>query len=346
MSYAIIDLGVGKTPLAMNNLGAVVGNFANSPYALWVRRPDGTFFNLPPEFSTGIPTNISDNGLVLCLQAAGQYGLFNIATSNCQTINLPDNVPIAQCNIDREGNVIGVVNNSPNGGGVQSFILNPFKWINPSLANPVPSPYPHGGPYVYMLGRNTKGHGVGVQVWPIGGPLGEIADVPVYYDGNTIIQIEPVGGAGCCSFITENDLMTVGWNNGGINAIYNATTKTFKTYPITEYIQALNQKGDILWQNGLFEEQYGVISYLTNAAGTTTPIAQLIPPPSGWSQINAVAMNDSVQIAGSGVLDDMLHGFLLTPKSINRPPIGEFRGPPPVFVEGPISPGPGVPVEI
>ena len=69
---------------------------------------------------------------------------------------------------------------------------------------------------------------------------------------------------------------------------------------------SINDSGQVIGSGS------GTAPYLWQA-GILTPLANLLPPGSGWTISNAAAINDKGQIVGAGMYQGKLHGYMLTP---------------------------------
>jgi hypothetical protein len=135
-------------------------------------------------------------------------------------------------------------------------------------------------------------------------------EVPIFYNGSTVLPIgSPTFMAGG-SRITNSDRMSVGYDPKtapGFGGIYEGTTHTLTPFLAGSIID-LNASGAILWES----PWPGVETCLTDATGTRS-LSQLFPAGSGWSYLSAIRLNDAGAIIGHGMVGDEYHGFLLTP---------------------------------
>jgi hypothetical protein len=53
--------------------------------------------------------------------------------------------------------------------------------------------------------------------------------------------------------------------------------------------------------------------------GKITPLVNLLPPKSGWTNLNTTRINDAGQIVGQGTYDGQQLAFLMTPGAIAIP---------------------------
>ncbi len=101
-------------------------------------------------------------------------------------------------------------------------------------------------------------------------------------------------------------------------------------------IQALSLPNSWASSRGLAINNTGVVvgSFYDNAAnqgafiyanGKGSNLVDLLPGNSGWTLLEAVAINDAGQIAGNGLFNGQPSAFLLTPKQSAAPPAGGLR---------------------
>lgn len=75
--------------------------------------------------------------------------------------------------------------------------------------------------------------------------------------------------------------------------------------------EAINQSGDVV---GTSTTASGSRAFLYKN-GVMQDLNQLVPPDSGWELLDATAINDRGQIAGTGRIGGTIHAFLVTPDS-------------------------------
>jgi PKD repeat protein len=81
---------------------------------------------------------------------------------------------------------------------------------------------------------------------------------------------------------------------------------TYLPTPYGGYAKAINNQNMIVGATG---------------SNSTTDLNALIPSGSGWILTAATAINDNGDIAGTGLLDGQVHGFLLISGQVSPPPV-------------------------
>jgi probable HAF family extracellular repeat protein len=106
---------------------------------------------------------------------------------------------------------------------------------------------------------------------------------------------------------------------GLIAALWTSTHKMQSLGTATESdAVGINDSGQIVGY-------YGAAAFLWTAANHLQDLNTLIPPNSGWTLVEAAAINRSGQIAVSGIVGIKFHGALLTPKNQLSRSIGKSK---------------------
>ena len=301
--FTLRDLGKGFNPWNLNNKNDVVGH--QQPEEFRVVFGDGTVTALPPE--TAIAQDISDDGIVLVTLGSAQPALVEIATSTVEPISIPG-FPALQVNaLSYKGDLVGSAGRSQFiTDDWRGFVMNgktkAITWIFPMMVSLPPG----ATPFLELSDLNNKGHASGRQGW-VRGP--EQVEVPIFYNGTTIVQIGAPAFISSAGRITESDRIRVWYHPvpaPDYEGLYEGATGVLSPF-LSGSILDINTLGWILWRDTSASWDY----YLTN--GTTKKLDQLLPAGSGWSNLSAIRMNDNGSIIGYGWLAGEPHGYMLTP---------------------------------
>jgi len=301
--FTLRDLGKGFNPWNLNNKNDVVGH--QQPEEFRVVFGDGTVTALPPE--TAIAQDISDDGIVLVTLGSAQPALVEIATSTVEPISIPG-FPALQVNaLSYKGDLVGSAGRSQFiTDDWRGFVMNgktkAITWIFPMMVSLPPG----ATPFLELSDLNNKGHASGRQGW-VRGP--EQVEVPIFYNGTTIVQIGAPAFISSAGRITESDRIRVWYHPvpaPDYEGLYEGATGVLSPF-LSGSILDVNTLGWILWRDTSASWDY----YLTN--GTTKKLDQLLPAGSGWSNLSAIRMNDNGSIIGYGWLAGEPHGYMLTP---------------------------------
>ena len=301
--FTLRDLGKGFNPWNLNNKNDVVGH--QQPEEFRVVFGDGTVTALPPE--TTIAQDISDDGVVLVTLGSAQPTLVEIATSTVEPISIPG-FPALQVNaLSYKGDLVGSAGRSQFiTDDWRGFVMNgktkAITWIFPMMVSLPPG----ATPFLELSDLNNKGHASGRQGW-VRGP--EQVEVPIFYNGTTIVQIGAPAFISSAGRITESDRIRVWYHPvpaPDYEGLYEGATGVLSPF-LSGSILDVNTLGWILWRDTSASWDY----YLTN--GTTKKLDQLLPAGSGWSNLSAIRMNDNGSIIGYGWLAGEPHGYMLTP---------------------------------
>jgi len=302
--FTLRDLGKDFIPWNLNNKNDVVGHHQPSEQ-FHVVFADGTVTVLPPE--TTIAQDISDDGVALVTLASAQPALVEIATSAIDPISIPG-FPVLQVNaLSYKGDLVGSAGRSQFiTDDWRGFIMNTktkaLTWIFPMM---VPLP-PGATPFLELSDLNNKGRASGRQGWVRGL---EQLEVPIFYNGTTIVPIGTPAFISSASRITESDRIRVWYHPvpaPDYEGLYEGATGVLSPF-LSGSILDVNTLGWILWRDNSASWDY----YLTN--GPTRKLDQLLPSGSGWSNLSAIRMNDNGSIIGFGRLTGEWHGYMLMP---------------------------------
>jgi probable HAF family extracellular repeat protein len=87
---------------------------------------------------------------------------------------------------------------------------------------------------------------------------------------------------------------------------------------------AINDAGTVVGGSGIVDHPFHAFIWRD---GTISDLNSQIPPGSGWYLIDATGINAFGQIAGYGLVNGELHGFLLTPAGESHDPYAEATAP-------------------
>jgi hypothetical protein len=233
--------------------------------------------------------------------------LVEIASSTVEPISIPG-FPALQVNaLSYKGDLVGSAGRSQFiTDDWRGFVMNgktkAITWIFPMM---VPLP-PGATPFLELSDLNNKGRASGRQGWVRGL---EQVEVPIFYNGTTIVQIGTPAFISSAGRITESDRIRVWYYPATApeyEGLYEGATGVLSPF-LSGSILDINTLGWILWRDTSASWDY----YLTN--GTTKKLDQLLPAGSGWSNLSAIRMDDNGSIIGYGWLAGEPHGYMLTP---------------------------------
>jgi len=240
------------------------------------------------------------------------------------------------------------------GSGAESFLysngqmsqINPTDGLAMSINN---SGQVVGGDYVSInsSGQYVGGGGAGVY------PGNENMPNQLVSGGTTtVMQLMPFGindNGEVAGAVTAGGAFHAGfYQNGQLTDLYSL----LGSYSIGSMAVAINQQGDLLitagtapgGQSWLYHADNGTLTNLSalpggsafiGAAlnnndqavgggllysnGTIQALLSLVPPNSGWSNLNATGINDAGQIVGQGTYDGQQVAFLMSPDAVPEP---------------------------
>lgn len=212
------------------------------------------------------------------------------------------------------GTYTGINNSGTFVGGYSEGILN---------ANGTTTNLP--GPNIQAYGINNAGEIAGITAGPdYNGDL--VPHAAISLNGHvTDLTSEIPGGqtylrTQALAINQQGDvLITAGGPGGGPtnDFLYLASVGKLTLTGLPLAATAINDKGQVVTGDGML---YSNVSYYS--LGTPQSLASLIPANSGWSYLEATAINDAGQIVGQGEYNNQEVAFLITPEAVNAPEPG------------------------
>ncbi|HEY1242645.1 MAG TPA: choice-of-anchor D domain-containing protein [Bryobacteraceae bacterium] len=341
--YTIADLGGNTSSLtlsvaAINRDGRVVGTATSNGQSLAFRTAPNSSINLPGDSlgtlggSSSTAWGINTSGQVVgeSNTAAGASHAFRTAPNAAINPGTDDlgtlgGVSSRAVGINDSGQVVG--QSATSSGRNDAFVTAPNSAINPAtddIGALTFSPYSSSGSS--GLSINSAGHAAGFFVatpescpgcmYPLAyeyqnGTITEILGFVRAPQGNNLTPINDanqVVDTGNCSDPSAQLPCTDVWQNGTMTSLAQCDCET---HGLNNSLQVVGQ-----WYRipGVTTPNPGARAFLYTS-GQVYDLNVLLPPGSGWVLVNAVAINDSGQIIGTGQLNGVDHVFRMDPVS-------------------------------
>lgn len=293
--YTIEDLGLGKA-YAINDVGQVVGysGIVQGPEAgrrafLW---SNGTLTNLGTlggDHSEAYDINNSGQMVGRTTMASGEDDMRGFLWQNdimTDLGTLSGNWTEAH-GINELGQITGY--------SVLSGSVSGFFWENSSMTD------------IGSLSDSSRGYAINDAGQIVGDCFGSNYDTTAcLWEKDTITSLGTLGGKYSYAYDINNEGHVVGSSLlGEVPDYSHAFLWENEVDGMIDLglgeAEALNDVRQVVGSFGLWED------------GTTTALLDLLADSSGWYDLYAKDINNSGQIVGSGMIDDEIHAFLMTP---------------------------------
>ena len=333
-AYELIDLGANVAPRAINNIGVVVGASNTEQYpGTAFRWSSDSAFEL---IKGGISANAVNDGDTVIVAGNTIDGAFigNREWSDYSAYGINQLGEVA-------GYKVGTNPYQPRSLPYNPAIFNGNKWNIFDIARL----YPRGtreGVYAdrfILNGINTGGYTVGYKYrYGLAGSSAILIDTngPVNDYSDVVFLPTPAGGRAVD--INDNNLIvgTTGSNSSTIPVIYsqafvydyNAVTDNLLILPVLEgglhsSAYDINEINQVV---GSSESAAGYHAVLWDESGSIADLNETVTAP-GWVLTSATAINERGDIVGTGTLNGVAHGFVLSNGAISGPPPAENQAP-------------------
>ena len=325
LAYEVIDLGANVGPKAINNAGVVVGSSNTDQYPATAFR-----------WSAGVLELIDGGTSANAVNDAGQVAGSTIDGAFVLDGSYRDWSDFGAFGINQWGAVAGysVGKNpyQPRSLPYNPAIYNGTKWDVFDIAKL----YPRGtrqGVYAdrfILNGINSAGYSVGYKYrYGLAGSSAILIDPNVNVNDASDVVYLPTPAGGRAVDINDNNRITgtTGSNSRTIPVTYSQAflyaydTDNLVILPVLEgglrsSASDVNELNQVV---GSSESAAGNRAVLWDESGAITDLNHLISA-GGWVLTSATAINNYGDIIGSGMLNGVAHGFLLTNGTIPEPP--------------------------
>ena len=325
LAYELIDLGEYVEPRAINNMGVVVGSSNTDQYPT-------TAFSWSEDvgiklINGGTSANaVNDNGVIAGSTIDGafigarqwsDYGAFGINESGAVA-----------------GYKVGKNLLQPRSLPYNPAIFNGNKWDVYDIAQL----YPRGtredvyADRFILNGINASGYTVGYKYrYGLSTYSAILINPNVTVNDLSDVVYLPTPAGGRAIDINDNNVIagTTGNNTRVLPVIYsrafvydyNAATDNLTVLPVLEgglhsHASDINENDEVV---GFSESATGNHAVIWDEAGEITDLHTLMLA-EGWVLTSATAINDYGDIAGTGTLNGVAHGFVLSTGTISGPP--------------------------
>ena len=331
-AYEVIDLGINVAPRAINNAGVVVGSSNTEQYPATAFRWSGGVLEL---IDGGTSANaINDSGQVAGSTIDGAFVVDG---------NYRDWSDFGAFGINQAGAVAGysVGKNpyQPRSLPYNPAIFNGSKWDVFDIAKL----YPRGtrqGVYAdrfILNGINSAGYTVGYKYrYGLSGSSAILIDPNVNLNDASDVNYLPTPAGGRAVDINDNNMVTgtTGSSSRTVPVTYSQAflygydTDNLTILPLLEgglrsSASDVNELNQVV---GSSQSTAGDRAVIWDESGAITDLNSMVSA-SGWVFTSAAAINDYGDIAGSGTLNGVTHGFLLTTGTIPPPPPSQNLAP-------------------
>jgi len=337
IAYELIDLGANVEPKAINNPGVVVGSSKTDQYSSSAFRWTSA---QGMELIEGTSANaVNDKGQIAGSTITGAFFL--------DGDNYRDWSDYGAFGINQTGSAAGynVGNNpyQPRSLPYNPAIFDGNKWNVFNIANI----YPRGtrdGVYADRFifnGINDSGYSVGYKYrYGLAGSSAIlIAPNTTIQDSSDVIYLSVPAGGKAADINNSNMIVgTTGSNTRTVPAIYaqayilDYNTSSLATLPLLDgglrsNANGINENNQVVGSSETLDGS-SLVSHAVlwdQADGVTTDLNTWAT--NGWVLASATAINDDGDIVGTGFLNGVAHGFLLTNGAVSAPPPVENQQP-------------------
>jgi len=325
LAYEVIDLGANVGPRAINNAGVVVGSSNTDQYPATAFR-----------WSAGVLELIDGGTSANAVNDAGQVAGSTIDGAFVLDGNYRDWSDFGAFGINQWGAVAGykVGKNpyQPRSLPYNPAIYNGTKWDVFDIARL----YPRGtrqGVYAdrfILNGINSAGYTVGYKYrYGLAGSSAILIDPNVNVNDAADVAYLPTPAGGRAVDINDSNMVagTTGSSSRTTPVIhsqaflYGYDTDSLTILPVLEGglrsgASDVNELNQVV---GSSESAAGNRAVIWDESGAITDLNSMISA-AGWVLTSATAINDYGDITGTGTLNGVTHGFLLTNGTIPEPP--------------------------
>lgn len=324
-AYNLIDLGANVAPKAINNAGEVVGSSNTNQYpATAFRWSSGSGI----ELINGTSANaVNDAGLIAGTTITGAFIMDN---------NYREWSGYGAFGVNQLGEVAGykVGNNpyQPRSLPYNPAIFNGTKWDVFDIAR-LYSRGTRKGVYAdrfILNGINTGGYTVGYKYrYGLAGSAAILIDPNVVVNDLSDVVYLPTPAGGRAADINDNKIIT---GTTGSNSrttpitysqayIYNYDASNLTILPVLEggLRSSANDINEINQVVGSSETSTGNHAFIWDDANGIVDLNTMVSA-TGWVLTSAMAINDNNEIVGTGLLNGVTHGFVLSNGTISEPP--------------------------
>jgi probable HAF family extracellular repeat protein len=305
-SYIVTDLGIANGGgRAINTQGDVL---ADNGLLAFLWSPKGSFNLLPlPGGDTTVAGGVNTQGQISgqSTTSEGYHAVLWIEGEVQDLGTLPGGAISWATSINDAGQVAG----ASDGSGFQPHTMIWSQAEGMRDLGTLP-----GGNYSLASGINRRGQVTGYSnvadglsygfIWSNAAGMRELPSLPGGggSSGNGINDLGQVaGGSGCGGACIHAVL----WNRkpGTVEDLGLLSGSSYTS------AYALNNKLQVVGSAG-----FPARAFVWSSAAGMQDLNTLLPPDSGWQLEYAFAINDNGQIAGQGIINGEIHGFLLTPR--------------------------------
>lgn len=331
LAYDLIDLGEYVEPKSINSIGTVVGSSNMDQYPAtafsWTSDSGFTLIN------GGISANaVNDAGLIAGSTIDGAF-IGNREWSDYGAFGINQTGQIA-------GYKVGTNRLQPRSLPYNPAVFNGNKWEVYDIAQL----YPRGtredvyADRFILSGINAEGYTVGYKYrYGLATYTAILIDPNVTVNDLSDVVYLPTYGGRAVDINDNNIIAGTTANNTRVTPViysrafiydYSAVTENLTVLPVLEgglhsHASDINEYNVVV---GYSESATGNHAVLWDGMGGVTDLHTLVSA-EGWVLTSATAINDNGDIAGTGTLDGVPHGFVLSTGTISAPPPAQNEAP-------------------
>jgi len=319
-AYELIDLGPNVEPRAINNMGVVVGSSNTDQYpATAFSWSSGGGFDL---INGGTSANaVNDDGLVAGSTIDGAF-IGNRQWSDYGAFGINQTGEVA-------GYKVGINRLQPRSLPYNPAIFNGNKWDVDDIAQL----YPRGtredvyADRFILNGINTDGYTVGYKYrYGLAGSAAILIDPNVKVNDLSDVVYLPTNGGRATDINDSRVIVGTAGNNTAYTLDYD--TGDLTVLPVLEggLRSSANDINEYNQAVGSSESAAGNHAVLWNENGGIVDLNAMVSTV-GWVLTSATAINDNGDITGTGTLNGVAHGYVLSNGTISGPPPAENQAP-------------------